>query len=194
MYAVHFGIWLPDCGALPAAAPAGGLWTQEEPRWARSCKTCRFRPSTARSHSSFWQPPDGETQDPGCHSQSWKASSSGGCKSLCLFLCILSLFQVSLFLPVSAWLALAPLLGFISWGSVPIYLCSLPGFPYLHFCSVPLSSPCPSDLAKGPFLSLWLQLLQDSGQVSFFLCQHGGSHCPRGLEELWPQQHLELIV
>lgn len=163
MYAIHFGIWFPECGALPAATPAGGLWTREEPRRARSCKTCRFWLGTAGSHSSFWQPPDGETQDPGSHSWSWKAGSSGGCKSFCPFPCISSLFQFYLFLPrLFAWLV--PVLPiWVHFLRFSPLLCSAPGFPQLHCCSVPLSSPSLSDLSKCPFLSLWLQLLQDSG-------------------------------
>lgn len=109
MYAVHLGFWFPDCGALPAAAPAAGLGTQEEPHRARSCKNLCFRPGTVGSHSLFWHCPDHDTQDPGSHSQSWKATSSGGCKSFCPFPCISSLFEFWLFLPcLFTWLVPVP--------------------------------------------------------------------------------------
>lgn len=42
-------------------------------------------------------------------------------------------------------------------------LCSASSFPHLYCCSVPPSSPSPSDLSKCPLLSLWLQFIQDPG-------------------------------
>lgn len=136
MYAVHLGFWFPDCGALPAAAPAAGLGTQEEPHRARSCKNLCFRPGTVGSHSLFWHCPDHDTQDPGSHSQSWKATSSGGCKSFCPFPCMSSLFEFWLFLPcLFTWLVPVPPVWVHFLRFRPL-LCSAPGLPHLH-CSCP---------------------------------------------------------
>lgn len=112
-----------------------------EPRRATRCwglEELLLPAEQGRMAQIFWQPPDGDTQDAGAHSRSWKASRDDGCKSLCL-LCISSLFQISVF----AWLVLIYTIQ-VHFPRLSPLLYAAPGFPPLHCCLVPLSLHSPS--------------------------------------------------
>lgn len=106
---------------------------------------------------------EGETWDPGCHSQCWEARSSGGCKSPCPFPSLSPLFQFCLFSPHPfAWPApLLPVWVHVR-GSVPAL--------FSISCSVPAQQKC-LDVPTSPYSCSSSRLL---ARVSFLLFSMAG--------------------